>query len=247
MKTHIARAAADRITVRGHDLVKDLIGQRNFTEMLYFLSLRRFPEPPQVRVLDACLVTLMEHGWTPSSLIARLTVDSVPDEMQVALASGVLVMGNVFAGTTENCARILCGGLESSDLARYCHDVVADHRAAKKHLPGFGHPVHKPDDPRAEKLFAVAEAEKLQGRYITVLRSLGAEVDRAFGRHMTINATGAIAALLLEIGFPPEIMRGLSVVARAAGLIGHVVEERETHSAREIWALAEEHIPYEDP
>ena len=248
MKTRIATSTPDRITLRGRDLVNEFIGERSFTETLYFLSVGRFPEPAQTRILDACLVTLAEHGWTPSSIIARLSIDSVPNEMQVALASGVLAMGSVFAGTTEDCARILEVGIKrGGNRDEYCRDVVADFRATKRPLPGFGHPVHKPHDPRANKLLALGETEKLDGRYIALLQTLSAEVDRTFKRHITINATGAIAALLLEIGFPSNIMRGVSVVARAGGLIGHIVEERETNSARHIWSLVEKDIPYESP
>jgi citrate synthase len=248
MKTRIAQSQPDRIIVRGLNLVDDLIGTRSFTEALYFLSIGRFPEPAQARILDACLVTLMEHGWTPSSLIARLSIDSVPDEMQVALASGVLAMGSVFAGTTEGCAKLLREGVKSGgDPEAYCRDVVAQHSATRTPLPGFGHPMHKHGDPRVAKLIELGAREKINGRYVDMLLKLSAAVDRSYGRHIPINATGGIAALLLEIGFPAEIMRGISVVARAGGLIGHVVEERETHSARYIWSLVDEHIPYEDP
>lgn len=248
MKTRIAHSQPDSITVRGLSLTEDLIGARSFTETLYFLSIGRFPDPAQTRVLDACLVTLMEHGWTPSSLIARLSIDSVPGEMQVALASGVLALGSVFAGTAEGCAKLLREGVaRGGDSDAYCNEVIAQHRSTKTPLPGFGHPMHKPNDPRTTKLIALGAQENINGRYVDMLLKLGEAADRSFGRHIPINASGAIAALLLEIGFPAEIMRGISVVARAGGLIGHIVEERETHSARYIWSLVEEHIPYEDP
>lgn len=247
IKTHIGHSTPDRVTVRGYDLSNELIGKRDFAEMLYFLSLKTFPNPLQLRVLNACLVTLMEHGWTPSSIIARMTADSVPEEMQVAIAAGTLVMGSVFAGTTESCARILETGVKhGDDFDAYCRTVVEEHRSAKKHVPGFGHPVHKPIDPRVVALLALADELKLNAGYMPLLKRLSAEIDRQSGKRITLNATGAMAALLLEIGFPPDIMRGLSVVARAAGLIGHIVEERETHSARKIWELAETYIPYED-
>ncbi len=246
MKTRIARTESDKVTIRGRDLVNDLIGVHSFTEMVYFLSVGHMPTGAQTRVLDACLVCLMEHGWTPSSLVTRMMIDSVPEEVQVAMASGLLALGSVFAGTSENCARLLVAGIESGeDQEAYCRAVVADHRARKAQIPGFGHPVHKPDDPRSIRLLALGRDVGLPGRYIALLECLGTEIDRAFGRHITINATGAIAALLLEIGMPADIMRGVAVVSRAGGLIGHVVEERDTHSARYIWSLAEENIPYE--
>jgi citrate synthase len=198
-------------------------------------------------VLDACLVTLMEHGWTPTSLIARLALDSVPGQVQVAVAAGLLAVGDVFVGTMEGCGRILQDGVDQPDLDAYCRDVVQTHRSARKAMPGFGHPFHKPDDPRPPRLFAVAAECGMAGRYIDLLQRMSVTLDQAAGRHLTINATGAIAALLLEIGIQPSIMRGIAVVSRAGGLTGHLVEEQQNHAARKIWSLAEEHIPYADP
>jgi citrate synthase len=249
IKTNIATSDARTITVRGKSLVDELMGNYSFTEMLYFLITDRFPSPAETRILDACLVTLMEHGFTPSALVTRLIQDSVPDQVQVAMASGLLAVGSVFVGTMEGCARILKRGIdeERGDLDAYCRRIVAEHRAAKQALPGFGHPFHKPDDPRPLRLFAIAEEAGVKGDYVALLKRLGAALDAAAGKHLTINATGAIGALLLEIGIPPEIMRGIAVVSRCGGLTGHVLEEQRTHSARYLWHLAEENIPYEDP
>ncbi len=250
MSTHttsIATSDATSITVHGKDLVHELMGRHTFTEVLYFLLCHRMPTAPQVRLLDACLVTLMEHGWTPSSIITRLMADSTPGQAQVAIAAGLLAVGDVFAGTMDGCARLLSEGVAAPDAEAWCRDTVAHHRAHRLPMPGFGHPFHKPDDPRPIRLFAVAEEVGLAGPYVTLLRRLGAELDRAAGRHLTINATGAIAALLLEIGIPPVVMRGVAVVSRAGGLAGHVVEEKEAPVAREIWRIAEHGVPYAAP
>lgn len=247
IKTHIATSDATSITVRGRDLVNDLMGKCSFTAMLYFLLRGRMPTDNQTKVLDACLVTLMEHGWTPTSLIARLAIDSVPSEAQVGIAAGLLAVGDVFVGTMEGAGRILEAGIAVPDTEAYCREVVAQHRAQKKALPGFGHPFHKPDDPRPHRLFTIAREAGCDGRYIALLQQLSVELDRAMGRHLTINATGAIAALLLEIDLPPQVMRSVAVVSRSGGLAGHLAEERETHAARRIWQLVEEHIPYEEP
>lgn len=247
-KTRIATSDATSITVRGRDLVNELIGRHSYTEMLYFLIAGRMPTAGETKVLDACLVTLMEHGLTPSAIVARLVADNVPDEPQAALAAGLLTVGNVFVGTMEGCARILKVGVETEgDAEAYCRDVVEAHRQERRALPGFGHPIHKPDDPRPPRLFAVAEEAGCEGRYIALLQTLGAELDRRAGRHLTINATGAIAALLLEIGLPVECLRGIAVVSRAGGLIGHLLEERATHSGRAIWEMVDQSIEYEDP
>ena len=248
VRTFIATSDESSITVRGRDLVHELLGRYTFSEMIYFLTCGRMPAAPQTKVLDACLVTLMEHGWTPIAMITRLTLDSVPDQPQVAMGAGLMAVGSVFAGTMEGCARILAAGVaQGGDLDAYCQRVVGDHRATKTTLPGLGHRMHKPDDPRSPRLFEIAREAGVDGRYIALLQRLNGIADKAYGRHLTINATGAIGALLLEIGIPLDAMRGMAVVSRAGGLLGHIVEERETHAAREMWRLTCENIPYEDP
>jgi citrate synthase len=245
LTTKIAKTETDRVTIRGLDLVDEIIGKLSFVEMVYFLCSGERPSAAQARVLDACLVTLMEHGWTPSSIVTRLMIDSVPEESQVAIASGLLSLGSVFAGTSEGCAKLLELAVQSGKpLQPHFAEVVSAHRSIGQTIPGFGHPQHKPDDPRSGKLLDIARAAGFDGAYVAALRELGRAVDAAAGKHITINATGVIGALLLEIGLSTGVMRGLAVVSRSAGLIGHVVEERETHSARHIWRLAEEHVPY---
>ena len=224
------------------------MGKKSFTEMIYFLICGRMPDEAQTRVLNVCLVTMMEHGWTPTSIITRLAIDSVPDEVQVAMAAGLLSVGPVFAGTMEGCAQVLEQGVaRGADPDAYCVEVVQQHRAERRALPGFGHRSHKPDDPRSPVILATAKEAGCSGRYVDLLLRLGSAVDVAYGKHLTINATGAIAAVLLEIGIPAAAMRGIAVISRAGGLLGHIVEERERHAARAIWQLAREHIPYEDP
>jgi len=247
--THIATSDESSITVRGKDLCDELMGHRSFTEMIYFLSVGRMPSAEEARVLDACLVTLMEHGWVPTSIITRLVADSVPDDVQVAIAAGLLSVGPVFAGTMEGCAEILVEGIRSGeDTQVYCKRVAEEFVGAKKAIPGFGHRLHKPDDPRALRLLQIAEDNGLRGQYVDLLLTLGRAVDDARGgRHLTINATGMIAALFLEIGIPLKAARGMAVVSRAGGLLGHVVEEFNEPSARKIWQLTREGIPYSAP
>jgi citrate synthase len=249
LTTSIATSDAASITVRGYDLVDELIGRYTYTEILYFLICNRFPTGGETRILDACLVTLMEHGFTPSSLVARLVIDSVPDETQVAMAAGLTAVGSVFVGTMEGCARLLDEGIRnhSGDLEAYCRRTAAEHKAKRQRVPGFGHPVHRPDDPRPPRLFQVAAEAGAKGDYIGLVKLLGAAVDEVHGRHLTINATGAIAALLLEIAIPVDIMRGIAVVSRAGGLTGHIMEEKQRRSARHIWRLAEEGIAFDNP
>lgn len=173
----------------------------------------------------------------------------MPNEPQVAISAGLLAVGSVFVGTMEGCARILEEGMRShsSDLDAYCRQAALEHKSRRLPVPGFGHPIHRPDDPRTPRLFQVAKEAGAKGDYIALVKLLGKAVDEAHGRHLTINATGAIAALLLEIGLPVQSMRAIAVTARAGGLAGHVMEESNKHSARVIWRVAEENIPFENP
>lgn len=245
VQTRIATSNANSVTIRGKSLVDDLIGHHSYTEMVYFLTCGRMPCASETRILDACLVTLMEHGFTPGALVARLTADSVPDQVQVAMAAGLLTVGSVFVGTMEGCATLLLEGMAASDRVEWCAATAASYLDNKRPLPGFGHPFHKPDDPRSPRLFAVAREAGAKGEFIELLQQLSRAIDAHAGRHLTINATGAIGALLLEIGIPIDVMRAMAVISRCGGLAGHILEERATHSARIIWKLTEENIPYE--
>ena len=244
--TSIARSTADQIFVREADLVNELIGELTFTEMMLFLLTgKKESTKAQIRVLDAVLVTLMEHGLTPSAIATRLIYHSAPDSLQSAVAAGLLGVGTTFIGTMEGCAanieEMLAApeGVEERALA-----IAQRYHASRKPLHGFGHPHHKPDDPRTPKLFGVAESENVPGLHIGALRILSAQVDKVYGRHITINATGATAALLGEIGIPQKIMRGVAVVSRSAGLVGHILEESRKPSAVFIWETVDEAIPY---
>ena len=243
--TKIARHTTDAIYIRGASLVDDLIGKLTFTEMMYFQLLGERPTPAQTRILDAVLVTLMEHGLTPSAITTRLIYDSCPEAVQAAVAAGLLGVGSTFIGTMEGCAKNLEEILSAPGGEAACAKAIARRlREAKQPIPGFGHPHHKPDDPRSPRLLAIAEEAGVPGRHIRALRLLAAEVDAAWGRHLTINATGAIAALLGEIGVPREVARGVAVVSRAAGLVGHIREEQLDPSARHIWDVVAEAVPY---
>jgi len=242
--TKIARHTADAIYVRGASLVDDLIGKLTFTEMMYFQLLGAKPTAAQTKVLDAVLVTLMEHGITPSAIATRLIYDSCPEAIQAAVAAGILGVGSTFIGTMEGCAANLEEIIASENQSSTAKALAQKFRAAKKPIPGFGHPHLKPDDPRSPRLIAIAEEAGVPGRHIRALRLLATEVDAAWGRHLTINATGAIAALLGEIGVPQEVMRGIAVVSRAAGLVGHIREEQLDPAARHIWGVVDGAVPY---
>lgn len=247
LNTSISYANRTDICWRGQDLMTDILGKRDFAETMFLLITGRFPESWERKIFDVSLITLMEHGLTPHAIVSRLVADSNPDQVQVAIASGLMCVGDVFAGTMEGCGRLLQEGLASSDRAVWCEETARRFRSERLPLPGFGHPVHKPDDPRTPRLFEVAREAGAKGEAIDLLEQFSAAVDSAYERHLTINATGALAALLLEIGIAPGIMRGIAVTGRAAGLTAHIAEEQATHSGRRIWTLVESEFAYTGP
>jgi citrate synthase len=240
-RTEIATSSADDITVRGKSLTRDLIGKLTLTEMMCLTILGEVPDRARIAAIDACLVALMEHGLTPSALATRLVYGSAPEAMQGAVAAGLLGVGGRFVGTVEGCAHLLERLVAAPDLAAAAAAIVAD---AKSPLPGFGHDIHKPDDPRTPVLFAVARAHGIAGVHIAALEALSRALDTAKRRHITINATGAVAAVLADAGIPIAIMRGFALVARCAGLVGHVAEEQRDPAMRSIWEAAEGAVPY---
>lgn len=247
LKTSIATSDETSISWRGMDLVNDLLGRHSFTEILYMLSTGRLPNETETKIFDLCLITLMEHGITPHAIVTRLVRDCNPDQVQVAMAAGLTCVGDVFAGTMDGCGQILKTGLQEADREEYCAAVVAEYRSARKRLPGFGHNLHKPDDPRSFRLFDLAEEAGAKGEAIALIKMLSREVDRIYERHVTINATGALAALMLEIDIPVSIMRCIAVVSRAGGLVGHIQEDQATASGRDIWLNVESMFRYEAP
>jgi citrate synthase len=243
--TSIASHSTDDVFIRGKSLCKEFIGQHSFTELIYFQVLGRMPTADQTIMLDACLVALMEHGLTPSVLAARLTYSSAPEAVQGAVAAGLLGVGSRFVGSMEGCAALLQRIVMAEDGGAEAKRIAVEHRAARTPLPGFGHPTHKPDDPRAQRLLELARARGVAARYVAAIEALSNAVDAVYGRHITINATGAIAAVLCDCGVPAEIARGFGLVARCAGLVGHLYEEHQKPAMRAIWEAAEQAVPYE--
>src|SRR5690606_10909455 len=230
------------------DLVRDLMGQRTFTEVMLMQILGREPRPVDMRITDVVLIVLMEHGLTPSAIATRLVYMSAPENLQGAVASGLLAVGSSFVGTMENCSTLLDKIIASEDPEATALEIARSYKEKKAHVPGFGHHLHKPVDPRAYKLLELGKAEPdLGGASIRALETLSAAVYEVAGRQITINATGAVAALLGEIGVPTKVMRGFAVICRAAGLVAHIVEQQQEPSARFIWDTVDHAIPFVSP
>lgn len=233
----------NRIQVRGRDLAGELIGNLSFTEML-LLDLHGEPQSPaHVRVVDAVLVVMMEHGITPSTLAARLVLDGAPESMQGAVAAGLLAAGSRFLGAIEEAARLLqavvAGGGSRLDSAR---SHVRELLAAGSPIPGFGHNLHVGDDPRVAALFGVVRAEGVAGDHVACVEPVREAISLETGRALIPNAAVAVAAVLSDLGYTADVVRGFSLVARCAGLFAHVVDERRRPMARQVWQEAHERV-----
>jgi citrate synthase len=241
--TSLCHATADDILLRGRSLPHAILGHTSFTEVLYRQLTGRDATAGQAAVLDACLVALMEHGLTPSVVSARLTYGSAPEAIQGAVAAGLLGVGSVFVGASEACAALLERIAAARDPAAEAGAIAR----ASARVPGFGHPLHRSGDPRAARLLAIAREHQVAGAHVAALEELAAAVAAAAGRPIVINATGAVAALLLDAGLPAAILRGIALISRCAGLVAHIREEQVSPAMPALWHGAEAAVPYAGP
>src|SRR4051812_10090511 len=227
LKSELGWSTVDRIVVRGKDLPGEILGHLNLGDMAFLELTGRVPNAGESKLFNAMVVTLVEHGMTPSAMVARLTYLGAPEALQAAVASGLLGLGSVFVGSMEGVARILSDAVASGKDAKA---VLAEN----KRMPGLGHPIHKPIDPRTTRLFELARETGFYGKYCTLMQAIAKE------RNITLNATGAIGALACELGLDWKVVKGLGVMARAIGLVGHILEETRDPMATEIWDRVEE-------
>lgn len=239
MRTDMGWSTTDRITVRGLDLPSQILGKLNLGDVAFLELTGRLPSEPESNVFNAIAITLVEHGITPSALATRLTYLGAPEAMQAAVAAGLCGLGTVFVGSTQSAARMLQTALPDrnakADIAALAKEIVAEHRSRKAVVPGIGHPVHKPIDPRTPRLFEIAEENGFRGPYVDLMIQVSEQAEKASGRSLPVNATGAIAALSCELGLTPQMCQGVAVFARAIGLVGHIVEETKMPMAAQVW------------
>ena len=227
IRSELGWSTPERIVVRGKDLPNEILGHLNLGDMAFLELTGRAPNENESKIFNAMVVTLVEHGVTPSALAARLTYLGAPEALQGAVAAGLLGLGSVFVGSMEGVARILSEAVEKGKDAK---TVLAENRR----MPGLGHPLHKPLDPRSVRLFELARETGFYGKYCKLMEALATQ------RNLTLNATGAIGALACELGLDWKIVKGLGVMARAVGLVGHILEETRLPMAEEIWHRVED-------
>jgi citrate synthase len=253
--TSLGVSDLDHISLFGQDLAADLLGQISFGQLAYQLIMLEPPTPQQERVFEAVLVALADHGFTPTAIAARLTYLSAPDAIQGALAAGLLGGGSRFLGVSEDTGQFLADALAGADhlpdddagwdaLAR---QAVIARRQSGGLVPGLGHHLHKNGDPRTPVLIAIAREEGQYGPHLALFEAVGRVVPEVLGRDLPLNGAGACGAVLADLGFPLPILRGVVLLARCAGLLGHLAEEMRHPIAGTIFHEVESNAIYVEP
>jgi citrate synthase len=238
----ISQAYPDRVEVRGRDLTADVMGRLTFTQFFHLLMRGEEPTEEQTFFLDLLLVSIAEHGMMPTNVAARMTLAADPDALQAAVAAGILGAGSVVLGTSEQCARLLAAGVADDTDPR---ELARSLRGAGEKAPGFGHPVHRPTDPRAERILELADERGVSGPHVAFARSLRDAVAQEWGKELPMNVSMAIAAVLLDLGYLPATAKAIPILARTAGLLAHLAEEQEQPLGFLMAGKAEEAIEYE--
>ena len=245
--SHISHAFPDRVEVRG----RDLMGSMSFTEYFHLLLTGDEPTDDQRFFLDLLLVAIAEHGMMPTNVAARMTLAADPGSLQGAVAAGILGCGPVILGTSEECARLLEAAQEKvasgGDPAAVADEMVRAVHASRDRVPGFGHPVHRPLDPRAERILELADARGVSGSHVLLARCFRDGVATAWDKPLTMNVSMPIAAVMLDLGFTSAAVNAVPSHARTAGSLAHLADEQAHPLGLLMAAKAEEAVEYEPP
>lgn len=250
-ESHICQAYPDRVEVHGLDLCRDLMGRMSFTEYFHLLLTGRKATETQRDFLDLLLVAIAEHGMMPTNVAARMTLAADPGSLQGALAAGLLGCGPVILGTSELCAKLLVEAYEKisagGDAKTVAEGMAQEIKKSGGRAPGFGHPVHRPLDPRAERILELADKRGVSGSYVALARHFREAVAKAWGKPLVMNVSMPMAAVMLDLGFPVSVVKAIPLLARTAGILGHLAEEQKNPVGFLMAGKAEEAISYRKP
>jgi citrate synthase len=246
--SQISQAYPDRVEVRGRDLSGELMGRLSFTEYFYLLLTGNEPTDDQRYFLDLLLVAIAEHGMMPTNVAARMTLAADPGSLQGAVAAGILGCGPVILGTAEACAQLLERAerevAAEAEPGAVTARLASEIRESGEKLPGFGHPVHRPLDPRAERILELADERGVSGPHVALARAFRDAVAEAWGKPLTLNVSMPIAAVMLDLGFPSSAVKAVPILGRTAGLLAHLAEERDHPIGFLMAGAAEEAVEY---
>lgn len=253
IKSEIGHTTPTDITLRGVNLATDIIGKKDFIETWFFSSLARWPSKQEKNVLNAILALSLDHGLMPSVIATRMTLLGAPESIPAAVASGLLGAGSRFLGPSATVTRRfgewsehLAEDSSDADFEDQADNILARQKERGGFIPGFGHPIHKDGDPRVVALRNVARDNGFYGK---AWRLADALEQRLASKAIKIpmNAAGAVGVTVADLRLDPDFSAGLSLVARCAGLISHILEERQSPIATEMWqliALQDERVDY---
>ena len=225
-RTSIAYKTKEKIVVRGYDL-NDLTGRISFAEMAYLVWRGELPPPNHGRMLDAILVSMAEHAFSPSSAASRFVASGgVP--LHVGVAGGMLAIGSLH-GTADRPAGLFREAVERMQRERLgledaARNVAGDARRAGRRLPGFHHPQHI-EDPRTARLLELADRLGVSGQYVAMARAIEAATESFWGRRIFLNGPGAVGAICLDMGFDTDLIKGVFLLSRTVSLVAHAYEE----------------------
>jgi citrate synthase len=225
------------------------MGRLSFTEYFHLLLTGHEPTEDQRFFLDLLLVAIAEHGMMPTNIVARMTLAADPGSLQGAVAAGILGCGPVILGTAEACAELLETAqgrvVAGSTAAAVAYETARAVHAAGGKLPGFGHPVHRPLDPRAERIVELADARAVSGPHMKLVGCLRDSVSVVWDKPLTMNVSMPIAAVMLDLGFSSAVVNAIPILARTAGLLAHLAEEQKQPVGFLMASRAEMAIDYE--
>jgi citrate synthase len=254
--TSIGTSDGESITLLGHDLAGELMGKVSFGELAFWLAALRRPSAGELSVFEAVLVALADHGFTPSAIAARLTLTGAPESLQGALAAGLLGGGSRYLGVTEDCGKFLAAALaahegplpeDDAGWDELAARAISAQKAAGRLVPGLGHPIHKHGDPRTPVIFRIATDAGLLGPHLRLFAAVGRVHPPILGRTLPLNGAGVCGAALADLGFPPDLLRGFALLARTAGLLGHLAEEMRSPVGQDIYRQTDESVRYIAP
>lgn len=249
--TKVGGVSGDSILIRGHELL-DLLDKHDFAEVLYLQLTGSFPDASARRMMNVLLISGSDHGMTPSAIAARLTLYGAPEALQGALASGLLGAGSRLVGTIETSAALLSTTIASraswskAEIDEAAERLVTQYRATKKSIPGLGHSIHTTMDPRTARILDIAKECGFFGNHCILAMALSEQASRLMGRALPLNAPGAKAGIVLDMGLTPAFGKAVTLVGRAGGVLAHLLEEQQEPIGDAIWDLVRKAVASEN-
>lgn len=247
-KTAITKVEPNKISVRGYP-VAELIGKITFSQAIYLVLKGEMPSPEVGKLIDAIFVSSVDHGASPPSVLAARTVASTGSELNSSIAAGILAISRFHGGAIEEGMKLfkeIAECMEKNSISEYeaTQKVLLEMKRKKKRASGFGHRLHT-SDPRTTRLFNLAEELGLLGKHVKIARAVEKALNEILGKRLPINVDGAIAALLCDLDIPSEIGNAFFMIARVAGMVAHIQEEKTR--MRTMRKIHPQNIEYDGP